>query len=213
MIINTRGRVQNTAGDFAYVHSSPRAHRYSNGTLVISDAEERDAGAYMCQANNGIGAVLSKIVSLQVLASPRFKESFQSQSTREGSNATLKCDATGHAPITITWQKNKNILDSKSNERNSAQYFPAISSPEEMLYSSHIYPGQSGLDAEKFHSIYHIGHRTIFPTVTQLCNYKSFQVLKKYYTSLHICHTVWQSRCEQLQIGLFVEHRIGLSYL
>ncbi|GIY86327.1 down syndrome cell adhesion molecule-like protein Dscam2, partial [Caerostris extrusa] len=108
---------ENTAGDFAYVHSGPRAHRYTNGTLVISEAEEQDAGAYMCQANNGIGASLSKIVSLQVLAPPRFKESFQSQSTREGSNATLKCDATGHAPITITWQKNKTLLYSRSNEK------------------------------------------------------------------------------------------------
>ncbi|KAF8789131.1 Down syndrome cell adhesion molecule-like [Argiope bruennichi] len=107
---------ENTAGDFTYVHSSPRAHRYNNGTLVISDAEESDAGAYLCQANNGIGAGLSKIVSLQVLVPPRFKESFQSRATREGLNATLKCDATGHAPITITWQKNKTTLDSKSNK-------------------------------------------------------------------------------------------------
>ncbi|GIY52041.1 down syndrome cell adhesion molecule-like protein Dscam2 [Caerostris extrusa] len=114
---NGGGMDVNTAGDFAYVHSSPRAHRYTNGTLVISDAEEKDAGAYMCQANNGIGAALSKIVHLQVLAPPRFKESFRNQSTREGSNATLKCDATGHAPITITWRKNKTILGSKSNER------------------------------------------------------------------------------------------------
>ncbi|GIY83432.1 down syndrome cell adhesion molecule-like protein Dscam2 [Caerostris extrusa] len=90
--------VENTAGDFTYVHSSPRAHRYNNGTLVISDAEENDAGAYLCQANNGIGAGLSKIVSLQVLVPPRFKEPFQSRATREGLNATLKCDATGHAP-------------------------------------------------------------------------------------------------------------------
>ncbi|GIY68537.1 down syndrome cell adhesion molecule-like protein Dscam2 [Caerostris darwini] len=107
---------KNTAGDFAFVHSTPRAHRYTNGTLVISDAEEKDGGAYMCQANNGIGATLSKIVHLEVLAPPRFKESFQSQSTREGLNTTLKCDATGHTPITITWQKNKTVLDSKSNE-------------------------------------------------------------------------------------------------
>ncbi|GIY73463.1 down syndrome cell adhesion molecule-like protein Dscam2 [Caerostris darwini] len=107
----------NTAGDFTYVHSSPRAHRYNNGTLVISDAEENDAGAYLCQANNGIGAGLSKIVSLQVLVPPRFKEPFQSRATREGLNATLKCDATGHAPITITWQKNKTTLDAKTNKR------------------------------------------------------------------------------------------------
>ncbi|KAG8189301.1 hypothetical protein JTE90_019061 [Oedothorax gibbosus] len=109
---------ENTAGDFTYVTSSPKAHRYTNGTLVISDAEESDAGAYLCQANNGIGAGLSKIVSIQVLVPPRFKESFQSLATRERTNATLKCDATGHAPITITWQKNKiTLADAKTNKQ------------------------------------------------------------------------------------------------
>nr|XP_042896210.1 Down syndrome cell adhesion molecule-like protein Dscam2 isoform X1 [Parasteatoda tepidariorum] len=108
---------ENTAGDFTYVHSSPRAHRYNNGTLVISDAEENDAGAYLCQANNGIGAGLSKIISLQVLVPPRFKDSFQNRATKEGMNATIKCDATGHTPITISWQKDKTILDAKSNKR------------------------------------------------------------------------------------------------
>nr|XP_042903239.1 Down syndrome cell adhesion molecule-like protein Dscam2 isoform X1 [Parasteatoda tepidariorum] len=108
---------ENTAGDFTYVHSSPRAHRYNNGSLVISDAEESDAGNYLCQANNGIGAGLSKIVTLQVLVPPRFKDSFQSRSTREGTNATLKCDSSGHSPITITWRKDKRVLDEKSNKR------------------------------------------------------------------------------------------------
>ncbi|GIY87069.1 down syndrome cell adhesion molecule-like protein Dscam2 [Caerostris extrusa] len=57
-----------TAGDFTYVHSSPRAHRYNNGTLVLSDVEENDSGSYLCQASNGIGAGLSKIITLKVLA-------------------------------------------------------------------------------------------------------------------------------------------------
>ncbi|XP_054712938.1 cell adhesion molecule Dscam2-like [Uloborus diversus] len=108
---------ENTAGDFTYVHSSPRAHRYNNGTLVLSDAEENDAGAYLCQANNGIGAGLSKIVSLQVLVPPRFKDAYQSKATREELNVTLKCDASGHAPITITWHKNKTVLEAKTNPR------------------------------------------------------------------------------------------------
>ncbi|XP_035206928.1 Down syndrome cell adhesion molecule-like isoform X2 [Stegodyphus dumicola] len=108
---------ENTAGDFTYVHSSPRAHRYNNGTLVLSDAEENDAGAYLCQANNGIGAGLSKIVSLQVLVPPRFKDAYQSRAIKEGFNATLKCDASGHAPITITWNKDKTVLEAKTNSR------------------------------------------------------------------------------------------------
>lgn len=58
---------ENTAGEFTYVHSNPRAHRYNNGTLVLSDVEENDSGAYLCQASNGIGAGLSKIITLHVL--------------------------------------------------------------------------------------------------------------------------------------------------
>lgn len=49
------------------MHSNPRAHRYNNGTLVLSDVEENDSGAYLCQASNGIGAGLSKIITLHVL--------------------------------------------------------------------------------------------------------------------------------------------------
>lgn len=58
---------ESIAGEFTYVHSNPRAHRYNNGTLVLSDIEENDAGSYLCQASNGIGAGLSRIITLDVL--------------------------------------------------------------------------------------------------------------------------------------------------
>lgn len=58
---------ESIAGEFTYVHSDTRAHRYNNGTLVLSDIEENDAGSYLCQASNGIGAGLSKIITLDVL--------------------------------------------------------------------------------------------------------------------------------------------------
>jgi hypothetical protein len=37
-----------------------------NGTLLIEDVKEEDEGYYMCEANNGIGASLSAVVSLIV---------------------------------------------------------------------------------------------------------------------------------------------------
>lgn len=56
-----------STGDFTYVHSNARAHRFNNGTIVLSDVEETDAGPYLCQASNGIASVLSKIIHLEVL--------------------------------------------------------------------------------------------------------------------------------------------------
>ncbi|GFS55341.1 down syndrome cell adhesion molecule [Trichonephila inaurata madagascariensis] len=86
-------------------------HRFNNGTLVLSDVEESDAGSYLCQASNGIAAGLSKIITLQVLVPPTFKEPFQTKTVTEESNTTLRCIATGHAPIVITWQKDKSLID------------------------------------------------------------------------------------------------------
>lgn len=56
-----------STGDFTYVHSNARAHRFNNGTMVLSDVEENDAGSYLCQASNGIAAGLSKIIHLEIL--------------------------------------------------------------------------------------------------------------------------------------------------
>ncbi|KAF8789149.1 Down syndrome cell adhesion molecule-like [Argiope bruennichi] len=107
----------NTAGDFTYVHSSPRAHRFNNGTLVLSDVEESDSGSYLCQASNGIGTGLSKIIILKVLVPPRFKNPYQSRTVREGTNVSVACSAVGDPPMTIQWMRNKSILNVKNNSR------------------------------------------------------------------------------------------------
>ena len=39
---------------------------YSNGTLNIQRAERRHEGRYLCEANNGVGAGLSEVITLQV---------------------------------------------------------------------------------------------------------------------------------------------------
>ncbi|GBM72635.1 Down syndrome cell adhesion molecule-like protein Dscam2 [Araneus ventricosus] len=110
-------KFESTAGDFTYVHSSPRAHRYNNGTLVLSDVEESDSGSYLCQASNGIGAGLSKIITLKVLVPPRFKDQYQTKTVVEGLDINVSCSAVGDPPIIIKWMKNKAILDAKKNPR------------------------------------------------------------------------------------------------
>ncbi|GIY76463.1 down syndrome cell adhesion molecule, partial [Caerostris extrusa] len=102
---------------------SPGPTSFNNGTLVLSDVEETDAESYLCQASNGIAAGLSKIITLQVLVPPTFKEPFQTKTVTEESNTTLRCIATGHAPIVITWQKDKSLMDISKRGRYSDMLF------------------------------------------------------------------------------------------
>ncbi|XP_055925896.1 cell adhesion molecule Dscam2-like isoform X3 [Argiope bruennichi] len=101
---------ESSPGDFGYVTSSPRIRQYNNGSLVLWDVELSDKGFYLCQANNGIGAALSKVIFLNVQVPPKFEETYQSRAIKEGDNTSLKCTAHGNTPIVITWHKNKTPL-------------------------------------------------------------------------------------------------------
>lgn len=52
--------------DFRSVVSSSHMYVLENGSLVIKDVEKQDAGLYLCEASNGVGASLAEVVKLSV---------------------------------------------------------------------------------------------------------------------------------------------------
>lgn len=46
--------------------SSPHLQVFENGSLTILDARDSDLGHYMCQANNGVGLGLSKVIKVTI---------------------------------------------------------------------------------------------------------------------------------------------------
>lgn len=46
--------------------SSPHLQVFENGSLNILDARDSDLGHYMCQASNGVGAGLSKVIRIVI---------------------------------------------------------------------------------------------------------------------------------------------------
>lgn len=48
-----------------------RVRASGNGTLLVLGAEKQHEGRYLCQATNGVGAGLSKIITLFVKGEPR----------------------------------------------------------------------------------------------------------------------------------------------
>ena len=51
---------------FRTVVSNSHMHSLENGSLIIKDVNQEDQGLYLCQANNGVGTGLSKVVNLKV---------------------------------------------------------------------------------------------------------------------------------------------------
>lgn len=47
----------------------------------------------------------------------RFEEKFTMQTVRRGETATLKCEAVGDKPLSITWTKDKAEIDFKKHTR------------------------------------------------------------------------------------------------
>ncbi|KAF8793104.1 Down syndrome cell adhesion molecule-like [Argiope bruennichi] len=88
-----------------------------NGTFVISNIKKSDEGIYICSVSNNIGQDLRKLVSLNVIVPARFEEKFTMKNVRRGETATLKCEAVGDKPLSITWTKDKAEIDFKKHTR------------------------------------------------------------------------------------------------
>uniref|UniRef100_T1J582 Down syndrome cell adhesion molecule n=1 Tax=Strigamia maritima TaxID=126957 RepID=T1J582_STRMM len=94
--------------------------QHSNGTLSFVQATEADRGYYLCQASNGIGAGLSKVVFFNVHIPARFDIKSKNQTVKKNQMASLSCQATGDNPNTITWLANQQQI-SITNPRYKIQ--------------------------------------------------------------------------------------------
>ncbi|XP_049839470.1 Down syndrome cell adhesion molecule-like protein Dscam2 [Schistocerca gregaria] len=83
--------------------SEPHMLVMTNGTLSIPSASAEDEGFYLCRADNGIGAGLSKVVEIAVNEPVRFDVMEKNVTARRGQHVTLKCDVRGDHPIQVNW--------------------------------------------------------------------------------------------------------------
>ncbi|XP_064480157.1 cell adhesion molecule Dscam1-like [Ornithodoros turicata] len=96
---------------FKSIISNYHMQMFENGSLIINDVGPGDAGKYLCEATNGIGAGISTVVRLSVHVSAHFKVSYHSLVVNKGDHARLSCEAFGERPISISWKKDNLVLD------------------------------------------------------------------------------------------------------
>ncbi|KAK8763992.1 hypothetical protein V5799_033399 [Amblyomma americanum] len=107
------------ASQFRTIISNSRIHILVNGTLSIRNVEPGDAGLYLCEASNGVGSGISRVLQLSVRSAPRFAEKFTTVSVRRGENTELLCPANGDPPIRFHWLRNNLPLNVLKEQRYS----------------------------------------------------------------------------------------------
>ncbi|XP_033606866.1 Down syndrome cell adhesion molecule-like protein Dscam2 isoform X4 [Cryptotermes secundus] len=102
-------------------YHSQRIHSLENGSLIISRATQEHEGYYLCQAGNGIGPGLSKVILLTVHAGPRFKVRTRQEMARKGETVHLRCEADGDQPMDVTWKAKGSRIESDYEMRYSVK--------------------------------------------------------------------------------------------
>ncbi|KAI1289730.1 Down syndrome cell adhesion molecule -like protein [Halotydeus destructor] len=103
--------------EFKPINSSPHLRVFQNGSLAVHNVQKSDSAFYLCQANNGIGSGLSKVIKLTVNLAPNFGSKFRAENVRKGHEAKLDCDCQGDKPMSVTWTKDKMPFDPKADPR------------------------------------------------------------------------------------------------
>nr|XP_027204712.1 Down syndrome cell adhesion molecule-like protein 1 homolog [Dermatophagoides pteronyssinus] len=110
-VCNQNNLKQSTMNHFRTVVSNSHIHTAENGSLIFRDIQAEDSGAYLCQANNGVGSGLSKVINLNVHVPAYFKNKFSSQTIRQGESVEFSCEANGESPIDIQISKDQTVLE------------------------------------------------------------------------------------------------------
>lgn len=54
------------SGDYEEIRDKPYTKLLANGSLLLQNVKEDREGFYLCQANNGIGTGIGKVIQLKV---------------------------------------------------------------------------------------------------------------------------------------------------
>ncbi|XP_030757648.1 Down syndrome cell adhesion molecule-like protein Dscam2 isoform X3 [Sitophilus oryzae] len=110
------------SGDYEEVRDHMYTKLLGNGTLLLQHVKEDREGYYLCQADNGIGTGIGKVIQLRVNSSPYFSAPSRMVTVKKGDAAILHCDVNGDKPISVIWLRGGKIeLNPSTNYRVNAK--------------------------------------------------------------------------------------------
>ncbi|XP_011496238.1 PREDICTED: Down syndrome cell adhesion molecule-like protein Dscam2 [Ceratosolen solmsi marchali] len=106
------------SGEYEELRERPYTKILGNGTLLLQHVKEDREGFYLCQASNGIGSGIGKVVQLKVNSSPFFAAPSRLVTVKKSDTATLHCEVHGDKPVSVSWFKGgKDEMNPSTNYR------------------------------------------------------------------------------------------------
>ncbi|XP_020608165.1 hemicentin-2-like [Orbicella faveolata] len=87
--------------------------------LTITNVSRTDSGEYRCVASNILGNETSSAALLDVQYHPKITVHPVRDTKTEGDNLTLSCNVTGNPVPTISWTRDRSLIDTNVNSRIS----------------------------------------------------------------------------------------------
>ncbi|XP_068083857.1 cell adhesion molecule Dscam2 [Anabrus simplex] len=110
------------SGEYEEIRERVYTKLLSNGSLLLQNVKEDREGFYLCQATNGIGTGIGKVVQVKVNSSPYFSAPSRIVTVKKGDTASLQCDVNGDKPINVIWLRGGKLeLSPSSNYRVSVK--------------------------------------------------------------------------------------------
>ncbi|GAB0100349.1 Down syndrome cell adhesion molecule-like protein Dscam2 [Sergentomyia squamirostris] len=117
-IVTWKKATGSKSGDYEEVRERPYTKLLTNGSLLLQHVKEDREGFYLCQAHNGIGTGIGKVIQLKVNSSPYFSAPSRMVTVKKGDTAILQCEVNGDKPINVVWLKaGKHELNPSTNYR------------------------------------------------------------------------------------------------
>ncbi|XP_065349474.1 basement membrane-specific heparan sulfate proteoglycan core protein isoform X7 [Cloeon dipterum] len=104
----------------------PRGHFQRDGILSLVNVEKSDAGEYACTGTRDGNEVFRSYANLEVLDPLGVKLNPSRQTVRPGDNALITCEATGVAPITLSWERVGSVMPRSVETYNGRLQFRGI---------------------------------------------------------------------------------------
>lgn len=106
-------------------------HFCRGANLTILQVKKEDRGHYVCEASNGIGNKVSKLVLLEVSFGPVLSAKRPKIGQKEGYEAKLICKATSYPPASISFlHKGKEL---NNNEHYQIEYLSSVNEITEAI--------------------------------------------------------------------------------
>ncbi|XP_074598479.1 cell adhesion molecule DSCAM-like [Brevipalpus obovatus] len=100
---------------FKGIISNPHMQVHENGSLIINESGPNDLGYYLCQAHNGVGSGMSKIIKLDIFVNAHFSSHHEEKRVVINHSVTLECNASGEEPLELVWIREGRKLASNTD--------------------------------------------------------------------------------------------------